>query len=193
MNLSFYKRKVKTILIVSYSIFLILQYIAIQHSSSYRSRAGQIDGNGNDKLAMYEINELEKAWRIAAVEDLITPEKIADEAELKRARTRLEESKKEIKNSEKRIQGLTGKRAEFFRKVHAYYNHSAYALITIIDFLLARTDEYSVDGNEINFESEMDAEAFRKLINKLSSLHEEKQLLDDFILAHNRKLKNPIS
>lgn len=179
--MSFFKERGKILLMVSFCVFLIVQQIAIQYGRSYRTQTEGTDRHGNDKLSIYEVSQLQKVWRKAAVEDLIIPEKLADQTELKLAHARLKEAKIEIQNSEKRVQGVTGKKREFFEKVHAYYNHSASAITAIIDFLLAKKGEYSVGGNEINFKSEADGEMFRMLINKLFDLHQEKQEFDAFI------------
>lgn len=169
----------------SFFVFLIVQQIALQYGRSYRAQIEETDTNGNDKLAWYEVEQLQKAWRKAAVVDLITPEKMSDQTELKLARTRLKEAEIEIQNSVKRVQGVTGDKREFFNKVYAYYNHSASAIMAIINFLLERREEYVVSGNEINFKNESDGEKFRKLIHHLSNLHQEKQELDALILQHN--------
>lgn len=191
--MSFLKKRGKTLLTISFCIFLIVQQIAVRYGRSYRSQTEGTDRNGNDKLAMYEVNQLEKMWHNAAVKDLVTPEKIANHTELKLALSRLKEAEIEIQKSEKRVQGVAEKKREFFQKVHAYYHHSASDLIAIVDFLLAKEGEYSVNGNEINFESETDAERFRELINRLSYLDREKQDLDAFILHHNRELEKKLS
>lgn len=192
--MSFFKAKGKILLMVSFGIFLIVQQIAIQYGRSYRkNQIGGIDRNGNDKLAMYEVNHLQEVWRKAVVEDLITPEKLADQAELKLARIRLKEAEIEIQNSEMHVQGVTGNQREFFEKVHAYYKHSSSAIMAIIDFLLAKNGGYSVNGNEINFPSETDGELFRMLINQLYNLHREKQELDAYILQHNKEIEKKLS
>lgn len=175
-HISIAKKKGKLLLMISFGIYLIIQQIALQYGRSYRSQT-------EDRSGSEELNQLNQVWHKAAVEDLITPEKIADHTKLKLARARLKEAEIEIQQSEKRVRGATGKKREFFQKAHAYYHHSASALIAIVDFLLAKKGEYSVNGNEINFESEDDGEKFRELINELSSLHREKQDLDAFILA----------
>lgn len=174
-------------------MFLIVQQITLRYGRSYRERTEGLYRNGNDKLAMDEVRQLETVWRKAAVENLITPEKLADSTELKRTRARLEEAVIGIQKSEKRIQAVTGKKGEFFQKVHAYYHHSVSALIAIIDFLLVKQGEYSVKGNEIDFEREADGERFRELINELSYIHQEKQKLDAFILHHNRAVEKELS
>ena len=191
--MSFFKNRGKVLLTFLFCIFLILQQIALWYGRSYRTQTARVDGNGNDKLVLYEINQLEEVWRKAAVNNLITPQLLADQVELKQARARLEEVEKGIVKSEERVQGVTGKKREFFQKVHAYYNHSVTVLTSIIDFLLARTEEYSVNGNEINFDSEADGESFRELINQLSFIYQEKEELDAFILKHNRDLEKEIA
>ncbi len=191
--MSFLKKRGKILFMISFCIFLIVQQIAVWYGRSYRSQTEGLDRNENDRLAMYEVSQLEKMWRKADVEDLITPEKIADHIELMLARSRLKETEIEIQNSEERVRGVTGKKREFFQKVHAYYHQSASALIAIADFLLAKKEGYSVKGNEINFESETDAERFRELIDQLAYLHKEKQELDAFILHHNREFEKRLS
>lgn len=191
--MSFLKKRGKTLLTVSFCIFLIVQQAAVWYGRSYRSQTEGTDRNGNDKLAIYEVSQLEMVWRKAAVENLVSPEKIADHTQLKLARARLKEVEIELQKAEKRVQGVTEKRREFFQKAHAYYHHSASALIAIVDFLLAKKGEYSVNGNEINFESETDGERFRELINQLSYLQQEKQDLDAFILHHNREIEKKLS
>ena len=183
--MSFFKERGKALLIGTFCVFLIVQQIALQYGRSYRAQREKIDKNGNDKLAWYEVDQLQKAWRKAAVDDPIALIKMSDQAELKSARARLKEAEVEIQNSVKRVQGITGNRREFFGKVHAYYNHSASAIGAIVEFLLAKRGEYAVKGNEINFKDENDGEIFRRLIHHLSDLHQEKQELDAFILQHN--------
>jgi len=187
--MSFLKKRGKVILVISFCTFLIVQQIAMMYGRSYRSQIDGIDENGNDKLAMDEVTKLQNVWRKAGVEDLITPKKIADQTELTLAHARLKEAEIEIQNSEKRVQGVIGKKREFFEKVHAYYNHSASAIMAIIDFLLLKKGDYVVNGNEINFASEADAEMFQMHINQLLDLHQEKQKLDAYILQHNKELE----
>jgi hypothetical protein len=190
--MSFLKKNGKVLLTVSFCIFIILQQIAVRYRRTYTSRMEMTDENGYDTVALYEINQLEELWRKADVEDLVTPEKMANPKQLELARARLKQAEKGIQESEKRVQGVTGEKHEFFKKAHAYYHHSASVLIDIVDFLLANKGEYSVKENEISFDSENDAARFRELIGKLSYLHQEKQDLDAFILHHNREVEKKL-
>lgn len=178
--MNFLKKRGKILLIIALPIFLIVQQIAVGYGRSYRSQA-------EDKLVLQEVNQLRNVWHKAGVEDLVTPEKMANHPELELARLRLKEAEMERHNSGKRIEAAVGKKNELFQKVDAYYHDSALALIAIVDFLLAKKEEYTVNGNEINFESDIDAERFRELINQLSSLHQEKQLLDACILRYHKE------
>lgn len=191
--MNFSKERWRILLMVSFSIFLIVQGIALQYGRSYRKQIDGTDRNGHDKLAMYEVNQLQEAWRQAAVEDLIAPEKLADQNELLLARVRLKKAAIEIQNSENRVQKVSGKQREFFKKLHAYYHNSISAIIAIIDFLLTKKGEYSVNGNEINFTSETDGELFRILISHVFDLYREKQELDAFVLQHNTEVEKSLS
>jgi len=178
MSLS--KEKARNLLAVAFSIFLIVQSIGLRYGRAYRSQ--------QEMVGMHELSQLQNIWRKAAVEDLITLKKLADPTELQQARTRLEEAEKGIQNSEKQALEVSGKKPEFLQKTYAYYRHSASALIAIIKFLLAKKEEYSVNGNEINFESEADAEKFRELISQFGFLYQEKQGVDALILNYSKAL-----
>lgn len=188
--MGFLKKKGKTLLAVSFCFFILLQQIAVRYRMTYTSAADRfIDKDGNDILAWVEVNQLEMLWRKADVADLVTPEKMADPGQLELARIRLKEAQTGIQDSEQRVRDVTGKRLEFFQKAHAYYRHSVSALIDIIDFLLAMQGKYSVEENEISFDSEIQAARFRVLIEQLSALQREKEELDTFILNHNREVE----
>jgi hypothetical protein len=62
-------------------------------------------------------------------------------------------------------------------------------LLDIVNFLLARKENYEVKENEISFDSESDAARFRELIQQLSYLDQEKEDLDVFIVNHNREVE----
>lgn len=188
----FFKENKKAIILMSISFLIIVQQIGVQYGRWYRAQNEGIDKNGNDIIAMNEVSQLQNTWRKARVEDLITPEKLANHTELKLAQARLKEAVIEIQNSQNRVQKFKGERGEFFEKVHAYYNHSASAMNTIIDFLLAKKGEYTVNENEINFESDTDAERFRILITRILDLHKEKQELDAYISQHNREVEKKL-
>lgn len=190
--MGFFKRKGKILLTVCFSIFIILQQIAVQYRRAYSSKMEMIDAKGYDTVALHQINQLEEIWRKANLEDLVTPAMIASPKQLELARTRLKLAEKSIHESEKRVQGVGGENQEFFKKAYAYYNHSASALVEIVDFLLATKEEYSVKENEIFFERESNATRFRELIGTLSSLYREKEDLDTFILHHNREVENKL-
>lgn len=188
--MSFSKENLRVFVMSAFSVFLIVQGVVMQCSRSYRTQIEEMGSNESGMLALDEVNQLQKAWRKAAVDDLITPEKMADQRELQLARARLKEAEIEIQNFKRSIQGGKGRRREFFDKVYAYYNHSALGLLAIVDFLLAKQGEYSVYGNEINFNSETDGETLSLLINQLSDIYQEKQELDAFILQNNKKLSS---
>lgn len=189
--MGFFKRN-KKILIISFSFLLLLQQIAVRYRLTHSSTVEMIDDNGYDTLVSSEINQLEELWRKADVEDLATPEKMANLTRLELARVRLKQAEIGIRESENRVRKVVGKKREFFQKAHAYYHHSASAFLDIINFLLSKKEKYLVKGNEISFEREIDAERFRELIQQLSYLVQEKEDLDTFILTHNREVEKKL-
>lgn len=190
--MSFLKKNRKMLLIVSFSCFMLLQQIAIRYRENRSSTAEMIDVDWNDKVALFEIHQLEKLWRQADVEDLVTSKKMANFEELKQARIRLKQAEIGIRASEKRVQATQGKRREFFQKAHAYYHHSISLLTDVIDFLLRKQGAYLVKGNEIIFESDSDADSFRNLVEQFSLLHQEKEDLDVFIINYNREVEKKL-
>jgi hypothetical protein len=191
--MTFSKERATGLLMVFFSIFLIVQQIAIRYGRWHRFRAEKTETARERDLAMHEISQLQNIWRKAAVGDIITPQKLANPTELKQTRARLEEAAIEIQNSKKRIQESVGENHEFFQKAYTYYHQSASVLLKIIDFLLAKEGKFSVNENEINFDSDSDAGRFRELLNHLSHLHQEKQNLDAFILHHNKERTGKLS
>lgn len=127
----FMRRNGRLLLSVSFCLFIILQQIAVRYRSSMME---SMDEHGNDKVAVYEINQLEKLWKRTQVDDLISPEKIADLQLLERGRLRLKEAEESIRKSEKRVGGIKGEKQELFKKAHGYYHHSVTTLLAIIDF-----------------------------------------------------------
>ena len=188
--MGFFKRNGKSLLSVAFGIFILLQSIAIHYRMTHAME--MTDADGNDTLVSHEINQLEKLWHKADVTDLVTLEKMANHKELEQARIHLNQFEIDIQKAEERVRGVAGKRDEFLQKVHAYYRHSASALVDIVDFLLAHKEKYSVIENEISFESESDAARFRELIEPLSYLQREKVALDTFILNHNREVEKKL-
>lgn len=178
--MGFSKERARGLLMLSFSIFLIVQQVVIRYGRSYRSRAE------HNKLIVHEVSELQKIWRKAAVHNIITPEKIANPTELKLARARLKEAQAEIQNSERQVKGVTGEEQELFQKAYAYYQRSASALLAIVDFLLAKERKFSVNGNQVDFESNDDSQRFLELVNQLSYLQQEKQNLDALISYYNK-------
>lgn len=175
--MSFFKRKRKTFFIILCSTFFILQQLAVWYGRSYRLKS--------EKQTMYEASQLKNAWRKAAVNNLVTPEKIANHGELKQARIRLKNFELKMNECEKRVNESCGKKRELSQKVFAYYRHLTSALLDMIDFLLDRENKYSVNRNEIHFASENDGNHFRQLIQQLNYLHREKQEFDAFIAEQN--------
>ena len=190
--MGFFKKNKRILLTVFFSSLLLLQQIGVRYRLTRSSTVEMIDENGYDTLVSYEINQLEKLWRQADVEDLATPEKMASQAHLEQAHARLKQAEIGIRKSEQRVRKATKSKREFFQKAHAYYHHSASALLDMIDFLLAKKEEYSVKGNEISFDSESDAARFRELIQRLSYLDQEKRDLDVFIVNHNREIEEQL-
>jgi hypothetical protein len=187
--MGFFKKNKKILLTVLFTSLLLLQQIGVRYRLTRSSTKEMVDENGYDTMVSYEINQLETLWRKAGVEDLVNPENMASFAQLELARARLKQAEMGIRESENRVRRVTGRKRQFFQKAHAYYHHSASTLLDIVNFLLARKENYEVKGSEISFDSESDAAKFRELIQQLSSLDQEKEDLDLFIVNHNREVE----
>lgn len=171
---------------------MLLQQIGVHYHLAHASKVEMIDENGYDKSVSYVINQLEELWRTADVDDLANPEKMGNPRQLEQARVRLKQAQIDIQKSERQVQKVTGKRREFFQKAHAYYHHSAEALLDIVNFLLAKKESYSIEGNEISFENESDAARFQELFLQISNINREKEEIDAFISNHNREVEKKL-
>ena len=187
--MSFWKKHGKTTLVITLTSLMFAQQTFTHYRLSRSNQAKMNAIDGLDQQAADEINYLEKLWRPVNADRILTPQTMANTNELKQARARLKQAEIAIMEGEKWVLGSNGGRVEFYNKAYDYYLHSASVLLNIVDFLIAKSEDYSIHGDEVAFDNDEDIEQFQKLIGQLSLIHKEKEEIDAFILNHNRKVR----